>query len=113
MNISVNLDQAKAFGRHVLTFAAGGVTLFAAIHVISPGDAGSATQALSDIGEGATKIIAGVTTLIGLVSALWAAWSASPLSQLVAVSKNPGVEKVIVTDPKVAASVPSNKVDTQ
>jgi|SRR6185437_6860051 len=107
-----NTAQTVAFARHILTFAAGGVTILAALHVLSGGDASSATQALNEIGDGVTKVIAGVGTLIGIVSGVYAAWSASPLAQLLAVSKNPTVEKVVVTSPAVANAVPSDKVTT-
>jgi tetrahydromethanopterin S-methyltransferase subunit D len=113
MNVNVNLAQSIAFGRHVLTFAMGGVTVAAALHVINANDAANASQAISDIGTGLAKVIAGLTTLIGLVSAFYAAWSASPFSQLLAVSENPSVEKVVVTTSALANAVPSDKVTTQ
>lgn len=80
-------SQVIAAGRHALTFAMGGITAAAALHVISPSDATSATAAVNQISAGLASIIAGLTTLVGIASGLYAAWSASPLSQIFAVKK--------------------------
>lgn len=90
--------QVVAFGRHVVTFAMGGVTVLAAAHALSPTDATSATGAINQISSGVASIIAGVTTLIGIASGIYAAVSASPLWQLFAVAKNPDV-KAVITEP--------------
>lgn len=79
--------QVIAAGRHLLTFVAGGIATAATFHVISPADATSATNAINQISSGFASIIAGVTTLIGIASGLYAAWSASPFSQIFAVKK--------------------------
>jgi hypothetical protein len=55
-----------------------------------------------------TSIVGGVSTLIAIGSGLYAAWTASPLSQMLAVASNPDVAKVVA--PKIADSVPSDKV---
>lgn len=80
-------NQVVAAGRHLLTFAAGGIATAAALHAISPADATSATNALTQIGTGLASLIAGITTLIGVASGAYAAWSASPFSQIFAVKK--------------------------
>lgn len=79
--------QVIAAGRHLLTFVAGGIATAATLHVITPADATSATNALNQIGTGIASVIAGVTALIGVASGAYAAWSASPFSQIFAVKK--------------------------
>jgi hypothetical protein len=90
-------DQVLASGRHVVTFASGGVTMFAALHLITGGDATSAANALNQIGHGFSEIVAGGGTLIAIGSGLFAAFSASPLLQLLkgakAVSNDPSLAK--------------------
>lgn len=105
----VTSAQWYAAGRHVLTFAAGGVTVLASVHVLSPTDAQNATTALQQIGSGVLSVITGLSTLAGIVSGLYATWSASPKSQLLSVASNPDV-KVVVANPVVAAQTPSDKV---
>lgn len=86
-------DEVLASGRHVITFASGGVTMFAALHLITGGDANSAASALNQIGHGFSEIVAGSGTLIALVSGTFAALSANPILQLIkgakAVSADP------------------------
>ena len=101
--------QLSAFGRHVLTASASVVTTLAVLSILKPADAASATSAIDQISTGVKSIIAGATTLIGLGSGLYAALTASPLWQMLAVAKNPAVQS-IVTTPAVADSVPSDKV---
>lgn len=106
--MSITLPQAYAAGRHALTFASGAVMALASFHLISSGDAASATDAVSQIGDGVAKIAAGVTTLVGIGSGVYAAWTASPFRQLLSVASNPAVTKIVA--PSISASVPSNKV---
>ena len=89
-------DQVLASGRHVVTFAAGGVTTFAALHLITGGDADSAIKALNLIGHGFSEIIAGGGTLIAIGSGIFAALSANPLLQLLKGSK------AVASDPSLA-----------
>ena len=76
-------DAVLAAGRHVITFAGGGVTMFAALHLITGGDADSAAKALNQIGHGFSEIVAGGGTLLAIVSGTLAALSANPLLQLI------------------------------
>lgn len=90
-------DQILASVRHVITFAGGGITMFAALHLITGGDATSATNALNQIGHGLSELVAGVGTLIGIGSGVAAALSANPLIQLLkgakAVTNDPSLAK--------------------
>lgn len=88
-------QQITTFGAFALTFAAGGVTFAASIHLLSAGDAASATGAFAQIGDGVTKVITGVTTLAGISAGVWAAWKASPFRQILAVNALPEVKGVI------------------
>lgn len=85
--MAITQGQVIAAGRHLLTFVAGGITVAASLHAITPTDAANATAALNQIGTGVASLIAGITTLIGVASGLYAAWSASPFSQIFAVKK--------------------------
>jgi hypothetical protein len=98
--------QAAAFGRHVVTYAMGAVSALAVLQVVSPSDAASAGNAISQISSGVASIVAGATTLIGIGSGIYAAATASPLWQMRAAARVPGT--TIVTDPAIAAKLPDN-----
>lgn len=105
-------SQVVAFGRHVVTYAMGGISMLAAVHVLSPTDATTATGAINQISTGVASIIAGVGTLVAIASGVYAAVTASPLWQIFAVAKNPDV-KAVITEPTAAGkalalSAPSN-----
>lgn len=102
--------QVIAFGRHVVSYAMGAVTMAAALHVVDNNQAASLTTAITQITNGVTSIAGGVATLITVLTGLYAAWSASPLSQLLAVAKNTEVKQVVVASPATADAVPSSKV---
>ena len=106
-------SSVYSFGRHTLTFAMGSVAALAATHVFTGTEATSATDAINQISSGLSSVIAGTSTLIGLASGMYAAFKASPFSQILSVSKNPEVKAVIVTTPALADSVPSSKVVSQ
>jgi hypothetical protein len=110
MNLTLNWNQTASFGRHVITFAMGGITFAAALGLLDGSHATDATQAIQQISSGVSLVIAGATTLIGLASGLWATWSASPFSQLASVAKNPQVAQVVVTSPALADKLPANVV---
>ena len=130
-------DQVLAGSRHVFSYLGGAVTMFAALHLITGGDAESAGKALSQIGNGFAEIITGAGTLMAVISGVYATWSANPLVQFlkgskavaaapdivkgaqvsdadqVAVAKAaiqlPKVENIVAA-PEVAAAVPSEAV---
>lgn len=103
------LGQWTAFGRHVVSYSMGAITVAAAGHLVSSQDASSLTTAVTQIANGVTSIAGGVATIISVGAGLWAAYSSSPLRQLLAVAKNPDVKQVIASAP-VANAVPSDKV---
>jgi len=102
------LAQSAAFGRHVVSYSMGAITAAAAVHAIDGGQASSLTGAVSQIASGVTSIAGGIATIVSVGAGLYAAWSASPLRQLLAAAANPNVQKVIA--PAIADSVPSDKV---
>jgi hypothetical protein len=75
------LGQASAFGRHVVSYAMGAITMAAAVHVVNGQDASSLTTAVSNIANGVTSIAGGIATIVSVAAGLYAAWSSSPLSQ--------------------------------
>lgn len=101
--------QLTAFGRHVVSYGMGAVTVLAVTHSISSDQATNATNAITQISTGLASIVAGVTTLVSLISGLYAASSASLKSQIAAVQAAPQAQ-VTVTDPKLAEGVPGVKV---
>lgn len=91
--------EVLAGGRHVVTYAAGGVSMFAALHLLTGGDAESAGKALNQIGSGFAEIVTGLGTLVAVVSGVFATLSANPLWQLISGSK------AVQADPSLAKSV--------
>lgn len=87
--------QLATFGAHALSYAAGGVTVAASLHLLSAADATAATDAFAQIGDGVTKIITGVSTLTAIAAGVWASWKASPFRQILSVNALPEVKGVI------------------
>jgi hypothetical protein len=102
-------SQIAAAGRHGLTIAATIVGTLATLHLISGDQAGKVSDALSQIGTGLASVATGVGTLVGIGSALYAAWTASKSSQIASVAAMPDVQKIVTTSPMTAA-LPSEKV---
>ena len=103
--------QVLAFGRNMVAFGGGAVATAATFHVISQGDATSATGAISQIVSGVTNITTGLGTLLGIAMGVWAAWKSSPFAKLLETSKMLGDQGTIVLkDPKLAAALPDNVV---
>lgn len=79
--------QVAAAGRHVVTFAMGGVTLLAGIHLVSSKDAATLAADITQISTAVASIVAILATTIATVSGFYATWSASHKSQVAAVTK--------------------------
>lgn len=105
--------QVAAFGRHAATAGASVVGTLVAVNLLSSTDGQHAISALDNISSGIKQIMLGLTTLIPIVSGLYAAITASPLWQMLAVAKNPVVAQILTTTPEAANAVPSNKVVPQ
>lgn len=128
-------DQWKAFGRHVGTYLGGIITGLVTLHLITGADGATLLQAIRDITDGTSKIVAGVVAIIGVVGPLYTSLrssrSAAPDSQVKsaakvleaglpingakdkiinAVADQPEVKKVELVDKVQAAALPSDKV---
>jgi X-X-X-Leu-X-X-Gly heptad repeat protein len=126
MNVSLSLPSKQmliAAGRHAVSYTAGAVTgvagllLFAtATHIISADQSSQITSGLTNVASGTKAIVDGIGTLAGgimtllsVASGIWAAFSASSSSQAASIiSNHPGT--TIITDPALAAKVPSDSV---
>lgn len=89
-----NQSSVSAFGRHVISYSMGAVTAAAALHLVSADDAATLTGSVTQISHGVAEIAAGLSPIIGLVSGLYAAWSATHKAQIAAVNAVPGVKVV-------------------
>ena len=110
MNIEIKLpsvDSVNAILRHVYTLTAGVVATLAIVGV-SQGDQTAIGDAVHKIGDGIASIIAGLGILVPIVSALFAAKSASKVSQAAAVATTPGLKVVPTTiaGDKIIAAMP-------
>jgi hypothetical protein len=88
--------QYKAAGKHVASYAAGGVSVAVAFHFLSPSQGGDITTNLNSIFDGVKEIAIGVgglvTVLTPIYTALRAANNASAQNQaasLVVAANNP------------------------
>lgn len=132
--------QYQAAGKHVASYVAGGVTMAAALHFISPSQAVDVNGDLKNVFSGLEQVATGITGLLAVLTPIYTAWRAqhnsTPTAQaasLVAAANNtaaPEVAKVAqvaiataVTEAKdltvtgtisapaeVAGQVPSEKV---
>jgi hypothetical protein len=104
-----NQGQVYAAGRHVLTFAMGGVAFAAALHIVSEGDIATISKSISQISDGVAQIAAGLAPLIALASALYASWSASHKSQVAAVTAGVAdgtIKNVVILTPTAPSTPP-------
>ena len=105
--------QVQSILRHVYT-ALGTALSVAVVVGLSQGEATAIGAAVQQIGDGVSKIIAGISTLVPIAMSIWAALSASRKSRLSSLNADPEIEK-IVTVPgteahKEAREIPGNKV---
>lgn len=105
-----NKSQIIAFGRHVVTFIAGAVTLMATFNLITHDQANMLTSSFTQIVQSLGEISVAVAPIVALISGLYASRSASPANQLKAVVANEAVAKIEIKDPVVVGAIPSDKV---
>ena len=136
-------QQYQAAGKHVASYAAGGLSVAVALHYLSPGQGTDITQDVSLIVDGATKFAAGVAGLIAIATPIYTALRAAnnasvqhqgaalveaandttrpaqALSAQVAIASavidanDLRVSQSIIAPAAVAAAVPSGKVVSQ
>lgn len=106
----LSIDQVNSGMRHVYTAVASVTATLVVVGLTTQGDATTISDAVHKIGDGVSSIVAGVTMLVPVASAVWAMVSASLGSRLKAVAADPEVKQIVVATPAVADAVPSNKV---
>ncbi len=78
--------QLQAAGKHVASYAAGGVSVFVALHFISPPQGLEATESINSIVDGVTQIAKGVAGLAAILVPVYTSWraahNASPAQQV-------------------------------
>ena len=102
-------DQLHSVLRHIYTMVATAVSVMTLIG-LSQSNADVIVAAVHKIGEGASSMIAGVTMLIPVASAVFAAISAGLHPRLMSLNQDPEVLKIEVKSPAVADAIPGNKV---
>lgn len=104
--------QFSSFGRHIVSYVGGAVTVGVAMHFATADQGSQLTTGVTQIVTGIDSIVGGIATLFAVGSALYAGWTASPASQMKAVVGNPDnkIEGQIVTTPAIAAAVPNAQV---
>lgn len=75
-------DQTKSFGRHIVSYTMGGISMAMALHLINDTQGHDAAGAVTQITTGIASIAAGLSTLIALAMGVWASIQQSPLWQL-------------------------------
>jgi D-serine deaminase-like pyridoxal phosphate-dependent protein len=99
--------------RHAYT-AVAAATAALTIVGLSQGDATAIGVAVHQIGDGLASIVAGISALVPIIMAAYAAWSGTRKARLLELNKDPEIEKV-KTVPGTeahaeAASIPGTKV---
>lgn len=107
--------QYQAAGKHIASYVAGGVTMAAALHFISPQQAVDVNGNLKDIFSGLQQVATGVAGLVAFATPFYTAWRAqhnsTPQAQALSLVKEvPGT--IIVTKPEVAEAASPNIVST-
>lgn len=140
MNIDVRTwgwNEWKAAGRHVGTYAAGGVTVAVAFNFISPEQGQVVGESIGHITSGLTELAKGIAGLVSvgypIYNMLKAKSAAEPGNQAIAVAENlrrnhgivpaparkeiigavakmPEVDGVVVASPALAKAIPESNV---
>ena len=80
------MPQLQAAGKHVASYAAGGVSVFVALHFISPPQGLEATESINSIVDGLTQVGKGIAGLAAVVVPIYTSWraahNASPAQQV-------------------------------
>ena len=97
MNIEISQVSVNAALRHVYSIAATAIAT-ATLIGLSQGNATALGTAIHQIGDGVASIVAGITTIIPIASALFAAWSGNKVQQAARIALSPDL-KVVPTTP--------------
>lgn len=104
MNLPTQHQFAVA-GTAAATSAASVIATLGFVHLLNPADAANATAAISQIGDGLAKVMAGTGTLITIGAGVVAAVRSSPLASLFRASKTIAADPVLTEQVKTAALV--------
>ncbi len=94
--------QIAVLGTVVASSAASAIATLGFVHLLNPADAANATAAISQIGDGFAKIMAGAGTLITIGGTVYATVKSSPLASLFRASKTIAADPVLTEQVKVA-----------
>lgn len=108
--ISWNWNQYKAAGKHVASYAAGGVTVAVALHFLSDSQGADLGTNINLVVDGAGKVATGIAGIFGVLwpiyNALRAAHNASPTMLASSLAKEVP-NTIIVTAPEIAKATPN------
>lgn len=106
-------DQYKAAGKHVASYAAGGVTVAIAFGVLTSSQGADANTDVNSIIDGIESVVKGITGLVAIATPFYTAWmaahNASSQVRLNAVAAMPDIKKILTTQ-AIADATPSAKV---
>lgn len=106
----MTLDEALASGRHIVSYGAGFMTAFGLTKVVDPN---VLVTSFDHIFNGVNEISIGVGPLAAAGMAWWATRKSSPAAQVAAVSANPAVKQITVSDPALATAAKQADPQTQ
>lgn len=110
----MNWMQLKAAGRHLASYAAGGVTVLVAWHFLSPVQGTDITTSLNSISSGIEQVIKGITGLLAVLTPIYTAWraskAASPSAQIKSVIDNLSAPQITQEANKIADPASRNKL---
>lgn len=104
-------DQAKAAGRHVMSFASGAVIVGVSFHFLSPEQGAGINENIGLISDGVSKIAQGVAGLLAVLAPIYASFraanSASPANRIAAVTQalNAPAQPAALADPATRAQL--------
>lgn len=107
----MNWNSAKAAGKHVASYLAGGISVAVAFHFISPTDATGLNDNLNSIYHGIEEIAKGVAGIIAILTPIYTTWkaanNATPASQAASLTAAVPGTKVITTE-AIAKATPDS-----
>lgn len=110
-----NSEQINAVVHQVVTAVAAASAVLVYVG-LSQGDATALGKGIEQIGGGIASIIAGITTLIPIASALYSLWDHSPWRKMTALKADPEIAQVIAVAGTplgaIADEIPGNKITT-
>jgi sulfite exporter TauE/SafE len=86
MNLPSN-EQLVAIGRHVVSYAMGGITVLSVTHLVTADQANQLGQSIDKISQGVALIATGLAPIIAIVSSIYASWAQSQKSHIAAVNQ--------------------------